>query len=211
MAHRINCFTLSSSCIEEGVAVSLTSSGNPEVRIGSSPIVSVRFGDEHWDNVPVYTATRVLQARAVMIGRYHRLVRPPEGNKTVLLRIIVRNLDFRAEPFVDGLNINPGGEGPKAFVQSGHHRDDVSKDQLFELANGEQMIAIDQKKAVMNITCRNGVPVIRPASKPEFAVHVLAYGMRARGRREIAWATHTLRRLGENARQLEERLRNKTS
>ncbi len=200
MDYKVNCYTFHKGDIVTGVKLSRNRSGKWGVSMGQDGRLFVRLGDENGENRPRVRDRKIMRAGPfVAQAGYKKLVLPADDWRGLLLRVLVRDLDFnKVAPIAKNINLNPGGEGVPPFAQAGDHRDRYSKEQLFFLEEGERIFVIDQKMAVLTITCRAGIPVTRKAEVAEVVQHVIAYGLSSNQYSSVAWAFHTAEALGAN-------------
>lgn len=208
MDYTINCYTLHANIPSQGIRLSRNNRGHWGVTMGNNKGMFIRLGDERGENRPMIRDRKVARAQGYTApAGYKKLVLPKADWQGLLIRIIAQNLDFEIDPLVKNLNLNPGGEGIPVFAQQGAHRDGFNKDQLFSLENGQRIFAIDQKAAVITITCQEGIPIVRPAERAELIKYITAYGLQANVETAVRWAFYTLSTLGVTGHpKLKERL-----
>lgn len=196
MEYKINCYTLHVETPTKGIRLTRNRHGNWGVTVGSNKGTFVRLGDAQGENRPQVRDRKIMRAQGYTADAgYKKFVAAPADWQGILIRIPVQNLNFEIDPFVPGLNLNPGGEGAPVFIQQGRHRDPF-KDQIFCLEPGEKILVVDHKAAVMTVTCLDGTPIIRPAERKELIQHILAYGLQANVEKAVRWAFCTLEELG---------------
>ena len=196
MNYKINCYPLHADTPTKGIRLTRNRRGYWGVTVGNNKGAFVRLGDVNDENRPQVRDRKIMRAMGyVAEGGFKKFVAAPDEWQGIVLRILAQNLNFEIEPFVPGLSLNPGGEGTPAFVQQGAHRDPL-KDQLFCLEQGQRILVVDRKAAVMTITCQNGMPVVHPTERRELIQNITTYGLQVNVETAVRWAYHTLNELG---------------
>ena len=195
--NKVNSFTLDRTDLEEGIATLITRQGQQYVCLGDQQNgLDVLLGDHAWNNRPLRDRTHILRSGPLTVRNNLRLIMPNDDWRGIMIRVTARALNLRAAPFASDLNLNPGGEGLRPLAQSGAHRNNPTKDQLFCVLPGEELIVIDQKRAVMLIHNQQGVPIMRPIEREDLIDYVIKRGMQGNNGSQVSWAFHTVQKLG---------------